>query len=168
MSFQKHKQAPIYRHKENHEISVRVNRSIKANLKFIALPSQEITTYLDHSSTSYFWSFFHTCNSENSIANVFKNTFKLKIIMWCVFSIFSSGLKREHNLSAKAVWQTRRYQLYSTTEFSFFFLCRPSHGNKTPYRGMSTLRPVSSPTIFFWSMYVAENLNQRVCSFTKS
>ena len=46
MSFQKHKQAPIRGtylmsvHKENHRIllySVRGNRSIKANLKFIAL-----------------------------------------------------------------------------------------------------------------------------------
>lgn len=82
------------------------------------------------------------------LSNIAQSSIKITKIQR-VFSIFSSRLKKEHNLSAKAVWQTRRYQLYSTTEFSFFFSCRPSHGNKTPYRGMSTLRPVSSPTIFF-------------------
>ena len=85
------------------------------------------------------------------LSNIAQSSIKITKIQR-VFSIFSSRLKKEHNLSAKAVWQTRRYQLYSTTEFSlFFFLSRPSHGNgnKTPYRGLSTLRPVSSLTNFF-------------------
>ena len=73
-------------HKENHRIldtilySVRVNRSIKANLNSIALPSQEMTTYVSRS----FVNFLLLVILHTFIANVFKKTFKLKIIMWCI------------------------------------------------------------------------------------
>ena len=99
------------------------------------------------------------------LSNIAQSSIKITKIQR-VFSIFSSRLKKEHNLSAKAVWQTRRYQLYSTTEFSFFFLADQAMAIRHPTAVCRLFALWALPPFFL--QYVAENLNQRVCSFTKS